>query len=687
PERGRNNLNVSTYVLRTALGDNAFLSAGDDVRLNPEVIHTDVAEFEAALQRADHPRAVALYSGPFLDGFFLPEAPEFERWAERERQRLSAGYAKALEALATTAESERDFPRAAELWKTRAAHDLYDSRVALRLMQALEASGNRAAALQHAAIHQRLLQTELGMAAVPEIAALAERLRRQPIGETPGLSRDAEPSADRKVEPPPAPNREADVSAVAESRPAQPANLSSTTPVVRGAGRRRKWVVAVVLLAVISVIGATWVLGPRDSEPERSIVVLPFTNMSGQPDNDYFSDGLTEEIITRLSAVPTLKVISRTSAMHYKGSKHTMPQIAEELNVAHILQGSVRRSGGRVRISAQLLDARGDENLWADNYDRNLVDVIRVQEEIAREVVRALEVKLGERERTVLVKKGTRDPEAYELYRRGRFLWRARTKEGNERAVQYYRRAIERDSSYADAYAGLADVYLTNYQFNLSSEPEAETYSRLKWAAERALALDDQSTDAHTSFAVSLWWQRNWPGAERELRRALELNHGNATAHAWYSLLLAGLGRTEEALREIRRANELDPFNFLITATYGQQCYIARIYDCAIEQYRSTLEMNPSWVRARAGLGLVYAQKGMLEQALRAVRKAVEVSDHPSLLADLAYVQARRGETKDALETLRRAKRQPSEAFNIARAYVALGEADSAFAWLERSSW
>jgi len=665
PERGRNNLNVSTYVLRTALGEGAFLSAGDDLRLNPEVIHTDVAEFEAALERADHARAVALYRGAFLDGFFLPEAPEFEQWADRERERLAGKYAKALEALAMAAEGERDFQSAAELWKSRAALDLYDSRVALRLMQALEASGNRAAALQHAAIHQRVLEAELGMASAPEIAALAERLRSHPA----------------------AMNKEADVSAAVDLRPAQPADSSSEIAVEVRTGRRRKWLGAAALLAVTSVIAAAWAIGPRASEPERSIVVLPFTNMSGQPDNDYFSDGLTEEIITRLSAVPTLKVISRTSAMRYKGSKQTMPQIAEQLNVAHILQGSVRQSGGRVRISAQLLDARGDENLWADNYDRNLVDIIRVQEEIAREVVRALEVKLGGRGQTVLVKKGTRDPEAYELYRRGRFLWRARTKEGNERAIEYYRRAIERDSSYADAYAGLADAYLTAYQFNLSTQPEAEIYSRLKWAAERALALDDQSTDAHTSFAVSLWWQRNWPGAERELRRALELNHGNATAHAWYSLLLAGSGRTEEALREIRRANELDPFNFLISATYGQQCYIARDYDCAIEQSRSALEMNPSWGHSYAGLGMVYAQKGMLEQALGAVRKAVEVSDHPTLLADLAYVQARRGETKDALETLRRAKRQPWEAFNIARAYVALGEPDSAFAWLERSSW
>ncbi|MBA2243534.1 MAG: tetratricopeptide repeat protein [Gemmatimonadetes bacterium] len=435
-------------------------------------------------------------------------------------------------------------------------------------------------------------------------------------------------------------------------------------------------------------MGAVWAIWPRGTAPERSIVVLPFLNLSPDEDNEYFSDGLTEEIITRLAAVPELKVISRTSAMHYKGSQKPLRQIADELDVAHVLEGSARRSDDHVRITAQLIDARTDQHLWAQSYDYELRDIFRVQEEIAREVVRTLEVELGERGQRALVRQGTRDPEAYDLYRRGRFLWSMRTKEGHEQAMEYFQRAIGRDSTYADAYSGLADVYLTSYQLRTSDRSEAEAYSRFKWAAERALALDDQSADAHASFTVSLWWQRNWPGAERELRRAIELNPGHAQARAWYALLLAGMGRVEEALRESRRAYELDPFAIIISMTYGWACYLARDYDCAIAQYRRTLEINNAWAPAHAAVGRAYAQKGLHEEAIRAVRKAVELSPNsPDLLADLAFVQALAGEFEDARESLPRAGEQPWVGFNIARAYVALGEPDSAFAWLERSSW
>jgi tetratricopeptide (TPR) repeat protein len=288
------------------------------------------------------------------------------------------------------------------------------------------------------------------------------------------------------------------------------------------------------------------------------------------------------------------------------------------------------------------------------------------------------------------VKRGTTDPEAYELYRRGRYLWNTRTKEGHERAIEYYQRAIARDSNFADAYAGIADTYLTANQLNLSSLPDTDLYSRATWAAERALALDDRSADAHTSFAASLQSQKNWPGAEREYRRAIQLNPSHATAHSWYSLLLAGFGERalRQALDESRRAYELDPFAVVSSGNYGWQCYLSRDYDCAIQQHRRTLEIAPSYARGFNRLGLTYAQKGMLTDAVAALQKAVELGpERPDFLADLAYVEALQGETARALATLKRAKDQPFEPFNIGRAYVALQQPDSAFAWLERSSW
>ena len=687
-ERGRNLLKVSAYVVRTALGERALISEVDDLRLATDVLRVDAVEFDGAIARADHAQAVALYRGPFLDGFFANNAPELEQWVDRERARLAAGFARALEALAEEADANRDFARAVEWWRLRTTQDPYDSRVAIRLMRSLEASGNRAGAVQHGAVHQRMLQEDIGISTAPEVAEFAERLRQEPAPGAVAAGRRDASATEQRAEPtvqPLQPTQQPQETA-GPARPAIP------TPI--GVPRKRAWGVGwralIAVAAFLLVAAVVWRARTNAPHAERSIAVLPFIDLSPAGDNEYFSDGLTEEIITGLSALPELRVISRTSTVRYKGTTKALREIAEELKVGHILEGSVRQNGGRVRISAQLIDARSDEHLWARNYDSELRDILGVQEAIAQEVVRALEVELGQRGNTVLVRRGTTDPEAYELYRRGRYLWNTRTREGHERAVQYYQRAIERDSNYADAYAGLADTYLTANQLNFSSLSEYDLYSRATWAAERALALDDRSADAHVSFAASLQWRKNWPGAEREFRRAIQLNPNHATAHSWYSLLLAGFGeRTlRQAVDESRRGYELDPFAVVASGNYGWQCYLARDYDCAIRQHRRTLEIMPAYARGLDRLGLTYAQKGMLIEAVDVLQKAVELGrERPDFLADLAYAQALKGDKATAVATLNRAKDQPFEAFSIARAYVALEEPDSAFAWLERSSW
>jgi serine/threonine protein kinase/Flp pilus assembly protein TadD len=483
------------------------------------------------------------------------------------------------------------------------------------------------------------------------------------------------------------PTATAFVDACSQALPAvNPAAAPSPAPA--SASRTRIAWLAVAAAAVVALVVALWFLRPAAPGPDRSIAVLAFADLSPAGDNEYFSDGLTEEIITGLSAVPGLKVISRTSAMHYKGSGRPLREIAAELKVAHILEGSVRQSGTRVRITAQLIDARTDEHLWAKTYDDELRDVFRVQEQIARQVVQALQVELGDRGDTVFVRQGTSDPEAYQLYRRARYLWNTRTREGHSRAADYYRQAIARDSGYADAYAGLADTYLTSIQVNVSSLPPQETYARAKWAVERALALDDKSADAHATYGISLHWQHNWPGSERAFRRALQLNPNHANAHSWYALLLSGLGRPKEALEEARRSYELDPFAVTIVSNYGWQCYLSRDMDCALEQFRRTTEIGPRWGRGYQRLGLAFAQQGRLDEALHSIRKGIELSpERPDFIADIAYVQALRGETAAAQATLRQAKADPFEPFSIARAYVALRQPDSAFAWLDRANW
>lgn len=677
-ERGRHLLSNSLYMLRQALGEDALVSAGDVIRLDAARVRSDVRDFEAAFGSGEFARAAGLYGGPFLDGFFLTDAPEFERWVARERERLAAAYARALESLAERAEGEGDFRGAAEWWKTRAAHDLFDSRVALRLMRALEAAGNRAGALQHASIHQRLLHEELGLPLTPEISAFAERLRSEPAPATPVRSRGptAEPAS--KSTPVVEPVEEPAATAAESTRP-------------RGWSRAA---VAMLVAAMVLVVGGgAWAVWSRADRPERSIVVLPFVNMTADAKNEFFSDGITEEIITQLAALPTLKVISRTSAMRYKGSKASLQQIARELHVAHVLEGSVRRDGERVRITAQLINARTDQHLWSRSYDHQAVNVIAVQDTIAREVGRALEVTLRD---GATPARGTHDTEAYELYLRGRYHWQKRTKEGHEQAIAYFKRAVERDSSYADAYAGLAFVYLTGYAQYIPgfADHEAETYANLKWAAERSVVLDDNSALAHRALATLLIWQRDWPGAERELRRTIELNPGDEQAHNWYGALLGMSGHIAEAVRESRRAYELDPFNLTGSGNYVDQLVLARRYDLAIDQTRRTLEIDPAYPFAHRILGILYALTGRDSDAVRELRRVAADAPHiVDFRADLAYAQAMAGHRDEARRILREVEalpdgpRKQAAAFSIGRAYVALGEPDSAFAWFDRADW
>ncbi|MFO8034744.1 MAG: adenylate/guanylate cyclase domain-containing protein, partial [Candidatus Bipolaricaulota bacterium] len=438
--------------------------------------------------------------------------------------------------------------------------------------------------------------------------------------------------------------------------------------------------------------------GPsRRSRPREwtRIAVLPLANISPDPADAYFADGMTEELIYRLSQIGGLRVIAQTSAMPYRGADKRISQIGEELGVGVVLEGSVRKAGNRVRITAQLVDTRTEEHLWSCAYERELEDVFALQRDIAHEVAQALEVKLLAGERRQLAKEATQDVEAYTLYLKGRHFWNQRTQEGLERGIDYFQRSLEADPQFAPAHAGLADSFavLTALGFM----PAEEGYPMAEEAALEALRLDEGLAEAHASLGLIRWqYRRDISQAERSLRYAIQLNPNYATAHHWYALALAVTGRLEEGVAEIRRALELDPLSQAINADAGRILTLARRYDEAREQYRSALELAPGYVKGGlyGGLAMACVLQGAVEDARGALEEAERVTDPAdqssqvwiASLRGLAHLQS--GEREEAREILKALSAMPPRhdtAFALALLSFGLGEADQGLSWLEEA--
>ncbi|HZP02756.1 MAG TPA: winged helix-turn-helix domain-containing protein [Terriglobia bacterium] len=435
----------------------------------------------------------------------------------------------------------------------------------------------------------------------------------------------------------------------------------------RGVLLQRQWMVLATGADVLLVLAALFTLnvaGVRDRLLRRpmlppkieSIAVLPLENLSGDPEQEYFADGMTDALITNLGQIKALRVISRTTAMHFKDAKKTLPEIARELNVDGIIEGTVLRSGERVRIAAQLLDARKDRHLWAETYERDLQEVLALQGEVARDVAQHVQAKLTPQEQIRFASGQSRsvNPEAYELCLKGRYQWNKRTREGLMKALEYFQRAIRVDPSCALAYSGLADTYgvLGNNGFL----PTNEVFPKAKAAALKAVELDGDLAEAHASLAVELA-PSDWQGHEKEFLRAIELNPSYANAHHWYALGLVAMGRSDEAIREIEQARRLDPLSARINTNVGLVLYGARQYDRAIAELLKAQELEPSDVSAHLVLGWTYLAKGMTREALGEIQTAVRLSgDEPTVSAELARAYALSGNRKEALKILGRLK-------------------------------
>ena len=464
--------------------------------------------------------------------------------------------------------------------------------------------------------------------------------------------------------------------------------------------RMRRWpAVAGILGLLILAVGG---YGQWSRLRERQVrnggrlmlAVLPFENLAGDEEQDYFSDGLTEEMISQLGGLDPqrLGVIARTSVMQYRKSQKPLEQIGRELGVQYVLEGSVRREAEKVRVSAQLIQVKDQSRVWSQQYDREVTGMLALQGQIAREIADQIEVAIGDRQHFESANGAPlshQTYEAYDLYLKGRYFWNKRTPQGFERAVQCFQQAVEKDAKYARGYAGLADTYALMSNYNVG--PENELMPKARAAALKALQLDEQLAEAHTSLAlIKENYDWDWEQAEKEFKRAIELDPNYATAHHWYAEHLAYRGRFEEAFSEIERARKLDPLSLIIAADDGAILYYSRQYDRAIERLRTTQDMDPDFPRARMII-YAYTESGRLAEATAEIEKWRKSDATPYTWALETYAYGRSGKPKEAQETLarlqesvRKGHQEPTVMYVIA--YAGTEQKDKAFNWLNKAA-
>jgi TolB-like protein/DNA-binding winged helix-turn-helix (wHTH) protein/Flp pilus assembly protein TadD len=477
------------------------------------------------------------------------------------------------------------------------------------------------------------------------------------------------------------------VSAVSDRQDAVNAPPSAATLM-----RPRWWQFSTLVLLAVLVGLAVWKLQPasRSSPAIRSLAVLPLESLSSDASQDYFADGMTDELISDLGHISALRVISRTSVMGYKHTRKSLPQIARELNVDGVVEGTVLRSGDKVRITAQLIDGAADRQVWSQSYEGEVRDTLALQSNVARAIAEQIRISVNAREQAALSGRATVDPAAYESYLKGRYFWNKRTADGLKVALAYFNQAIDEDATYAQAYSGLADTYalLGDWQYAVMTPKEA--LPKAKAAATKALELDDGLGEAHNSLAFCLdGFDWNFAAAGKEFQRAIELNPGYATAHHWYAWHLALLRRYDEAIAEMRKAASLDPLSLVITADLAELLALAHSYDESIRWSRKALELDPDFALAHNHLGQAYLQKYMIDEAIAELSQAVTLSKgSPTCVANLARAYVASGRRTDAEQLLTDLKKRskPDQSFGpeIAVISAALGDRDQAMQWLER---
>ena len=623
-ERARTSLKQLVHTVRQVLGDPRVLQSSPTLRLDPARISSDVAEFRAAIGRGDHEQAAQLYAGPFLAGFYVKGADEFERWVATERGALGQEFGRALEAMAEQAQARGDIRAAIVWWRRLAAVEPLSARVALGLMRALEQAGDRASAVAHARQYEQFALEELGGLPDAAVAELAAELAR-------GSSTSAVPTVTTHA---------------TGSAAASPAPAPSTRP---------------------------------------SIAVLPFVNTSGDPADEPLSDGLADELITAISRVPGLAVTGRTSVFALKGSGLDAQAIGAKLGVHSILEGSVRRAGQRLKITARLINPADAQVLWSQTYDRPSDDIFAVQEEIARSTAEALRARLLAP--AGLLGRHAADLLAYEHYLKGRYIVNMRSSGDQlEQAVRYFEQAVARDPGFAPAYAGLSDVYA--FLAIIARMRAHDAFPKALAAARKAIALDDTLAEAHASLAHALFvYDFEWVAAERAFRRAVALDPGYTFARLAFAVCLQDQARFQEAVEQLQAARAADPLALHVNAVLGRVFVNARSPERAIPVLLEAMEIAPELDLVHQQLGHAYLQTGESGKAIHAFETAAQLSGVRDS-AHLSYAYAAIGEHGQAQHlldsVLHHGEHHNVLPFHVAMVYAALGQHDDAFHWLER---
>jgi TolB-like protein/DNA-binding SARP family transcriptional activator/Flp pilus assembly protein TadD len=684
----RNALSQAVFFLRSALGADAVVSrTADEVALDLNTVWCDAIAFDEAVDARRYMDAIELYRGDLLTGFHVAgAAPEFAEWLDEIRATYARRYTGAMEAIAAEHEAAGD-RASAVVWRRRvAAQDPLNSDTALQLMRALAAAGDPGAAIRHARVHETLLREELDAPPDARIGQFVKLLQESPATTaTPSSAPAPSPVSERSAPAPTGPAPGSTISPASENASELVKNHRARWWYAGGTG-------VGVAGAALAMFAFTHKAMPKVAS--SCVAVIPFANYSGDRSQDDFADAMTDALITELARYQRLSVISRTSVAQYKATRKPLPEIARELGCKNIVEGSVVRDRNRMMVDAQLVNGLADRHYWAERYERETIELPTLERDIADAIAMQLNV-IEPSDDSGLDEKPPRasarriDPIAYGLYLRGRDAALSRNPAVLRQAIDLYKEAIRRDSTFALGYAGLADAYRLAGGFGFMPEEfEADSAPAM---ARAAVALDGNLSEAHTSLAGTLTDAGDWLGAEREFRHALQLAPSNALAHQWYAALLITLDRKQEALREIRRARELDPLSQPIRGMTVMFETYAGIRSPSVLPLPRSIVVDPNHPGTAAARSINLARSGNCSEAGTENKRAQQLAPNENMmLISRVGVLLLCGDRSGAKSLLRQVERAPQidqQGVYVAEVHVALGQIDSAFAWLDRTHW